>query len=311
MGFLIEYDDKNQAEEGHRLYRDTAPLDPQALPAPLVELGPNVEAYRDATVLADATYYYRASAYTGAVEKVSTELQVVAETATPPTDGLEVLYTMANMSADMKTLVDDQGLHNGLVSGCVRVPSPVGIKKALRFGENVENSNVDVVTMSSPGALIPSTNAPYTCCVWVSPSGVLHLGTYVNRVVEVFRTSEFSTFILALEDGGRASLYFSSSSFNTASDIYFTDPVKPGEFAHLTVVFDGSQCWLYRDGELDPASPVNAVSAASVEAYLGVYKPTGLTRNFAGDIGEFRWYTRALTPHEVKKVYNYGKRSLV
>ncbi|MDC8804204.1 hypothetical protein PRZ61_12205 [Halomonas pacifica] len=61
----IAWTDPNADEEGHYVYRDTAPLDLEALPAPLASLGPDVTTYDDTTAASATTYYYAVAAYKG------------------------------------------------------------------------------------------------------------------------------------------------------------------------------------------------------------------------------------------------------
>lgn len=55
-------------EEGFRLYRGTAPLDLDDLPAPLATLPPGTEQYDDETVAPATTYHYAVSAFRGDLE---------------------------------------------------------------------------------------------------------------------------------------------------------------------------------------------------------------------------------------------------
>lgn len=78
MGTTLRWRDNNAAEDGHRVYRGTAPLDPEALPAPLATLAADVTEYYDIDVVEGQAYYYRVGSYVGSVERVSEELQVEA-----------------------------------------------------------------------------------------------------------------------------------------------------------------------------------------------------------------------------------------
>jgi hypothetical protein len=63
---LLSWRDRNQGlaqEEGFRIYRDTAVLDLEDMPAPLATLDPDVTTYEDDTVAAATTYYYAVSAF--------------------------------------------------------------------------------------------------------------------------------------------------------------------------------------------------------------------------------------------------------
>lgn len=85
MGFRLSWLEDNVAEEGHRVYRDDTPMDPDNLPTPIVDLGPDVTGYDDGNVTPGESYYYRVGAYrVGAytagdtVEVVSDEIEALA-----------------------------------------------------------------------------------------------------------------------------------------------------------------------------------------------------------------------------------------
>lgn len=121
MGFKIVWRDSNLAEDGHYIYKSSAPMDPLNLPAPYDSIGPDVTEYVDGAVTAGNVYYYRVGAHTssGSVVKVSDEIEVTAsesfagadesfDTAIPeefgfryatpprPVDGLVVSYDSTN-----------------------------------------------------------------------------------------------------------------------------------------------------------------------------------------------------------------------
>lgn len=84
MGVLLTWNDNNEIEDGHRIYRSTSPMDPQNLPAPLAEVGPNVTEYLDRDVEPSTTYYYRVAAFLGGLELVGPEIEVTADVMTAP-----------------------------------------------------------------------------------------------------------------------------------------------------------------------------------------------------------------------------------
>lgn len=87
MTIRLNWEDNNLAEDGHRVYRGTTPLDPEDLPLPLAELGPDVTTWDDTDVEPSTTYFYRVTAVMGDVEAVSDETQVTtAGVLQPPTN---------------------------------------------------------------------------------------------------------------------------------------------------------------------------------------------------------------------------------
>ncbi len=79
MGIRITWQDTNASEQGHRVYRSASPMNPENLPVPLVELGPDVEEYEDGSVVDGETWYYRVSAFSGGAESVGAEIVKTAE----------------------------------------------------------------------------------------------------------------------------------------------------------------------------------------------------------------------------------------
>ena len=75
MAFRLTWTNNNGPdfpEDGFKVYRDIAPMDPSALPAPLATLPADTTQWDDVSPLADA--YYRVAAYKGATLAVSDEL---------------------------------------------------------------------------------------------------------------------------------------------------------------------------------------------------------------------------------------------
>ena len=79
MAVRLTWQDNNASEDGHKVYRSTSTMDPEALPAALDTLAADVTEYVDNTAVAGTTYYYRVSAYKGAVEAVSDEVSILAD----------------------------------------------------------------------------------------------------------------------------------------------------------------------------------------------------------------------------------------
>ncbi|QSR34755.1 hypothetical protein CFI10_07055 [Marinobacterium iners] len=78
MAVELVWTDLNASEDGHRVYRSASPIQDDALPAPLAELGPDETGYVDTTAVVGEVYYYRVSAFKGAVESLSVEIQITA-----------------------------------------------------------------------------------------------------------------------------------------------------------------------------------------------------------------------------------------
>jgi|CEGF01.1.fsa_nt_gi hypothetical protein len=78
MAVELVWTDLNGSEDGHRVYRSDTPILDGSLPAPLAELGPDETGYVDTTTVPGEVYHYRVSAFKGAVESLSVEIQITA-----------------------------------------------------------------------------------------------------------------------------------------------------------------------------------------------------------------------------------------
>ena len=62
MGYIyIGWQEKNNDEDGFRIYRSLSPMDIDNMPSPLANLPPNSTSYKDEDVEEEETYYYRDS----------------------------------------------------------------------------------------------------------------------------------------------------------------------------------------------------------------------------------------------------------
>lgn len=121
----LTWDDLNASEEGHRVYRSLTPMDPGALPSPLAVLGPNVTTYDDLDIVAEELYYYRVSVYSGALEKTSGEVSIVAKNSDPLWGNVAVLLHFDS------SLTDQVGNSWVLAGAPPYVAGPPGFGQAL------------------------------------------------------------------------------------------------------------------------------------------------------------------------------------
>lgn len=113
MTIRLTWEDKNQSETGHRVYRSDAPMHLSALPEPLAELGANVTSYDDTTVEDGMTYYYRVSAVKPPIEAVSEEIMVIvndggSETLDPHYASVVALCHFEGLT-NVTTVTDETG----------------------------------------------------------------------------------------------------------------------------------------------------------------------------------------------------------
>lgn len=77
-----EYD--GLAGEGFKIYRADSPMNPESLPLPIATVGIEDREYMDETVIDNETYYYRIASYLGDAERLSGEIEHIAEISGDP-----------------------------------------------------------------------------------------------------------------------------------------------------------------------------------------------------------------------------------
>lgn len=146
MPVTLNWTDTNSNEDGHRVYRSTATIDPAALPTPLADLGADVATYTDGDVTEGETYYYRVSAYRGTSENVSEELIIEA---LPEADAYvasvgAVSYDPAETSSRVVQVPPEAGVGDLLILCCyvdfdfssTEIATPTGWTQMLSSGAN-------------------------------------------------------------------------------------------------------------------------------------------------------------------------------
>lgn len=84
MKVTVKWTNRNAAAEGHRIYKSTSPIDPEALPAVHTTLAPEVTEYVDTDVERGVRYHYRVGTFQGTDFALSTEMEIEAVPYTGP-----------------------------------------------------------------------------------------------------------------------------------------------------------------------------------------------------------------------------------
>lgn len=260
MGFRIHYRDRNVAEEGHRLYRDTQPIDTQDPPVPLVTLGPDVEMYDDATPVADQTYHMVVGAYTGGdtVEKFSDPIQVDAVELSTPLLCPEVQYSFNYRDEDR--IYPDDGEMIGEVHGTVEEDNSGPWGPAIRLTDDSYTGYVQIggagafpvigpfsiafgVKFSQYHSITSSRGGNYPL---VARSQGSSNATQTDFCCDVWGTNT-NPYLL------RFFFYGTDGSSNLVST-----PNLPtvGQWTSVVCVYDGLNLLIYLDKELKATEPV-------------------------------------------------------
>ena len=81
---ILRWQDTNNIEIGHKIYRSNSPMDINNMPTPIADIGVNATQYTDEDVIEGNFYYYRVSAYTTNGEEFSEEVYAEAIIALGP-----------------------------------------------------------------------------------------------------------------------------------------------------------------------------------------------------------------------------------
>lgn len=237
MGFILRWTDRNMAEEGHRIYRSTSPMDIQNMPAPIATLLADVEYYEDMNVVQGQTYYYRVGAYVGGVEKFSEEFQVVAQDSSPIVNKVNFYYTMENVTAT--DVVDFFGNYNGKIKG-TPTQVAVGAGSALQF-----NGTTDYLAVR--GLFKEGTYSELSAGCWFKTA------TNKDQILISFDRSEFYRLEIGGDAGG-ANSGIVGISVNTDVDLIDYGGITrvDDDEWHLAIfTFDEGEFTLYLDGRIE------------------------------------------------------------
>lgn len=84
MKLTLKWTNRNEGEDGTRVYRSDAPMDPEALPTPIGTVDPGVSEFVDENVVRGEIYYYRFEVFKGDDAALSNEMEVQALPRTGP-----------------------------------------------------------------------------------------------------------------------------------------------------------------------------------------------------------------------------------
>lgn len=236
MNVKLNWTDRNTNEHGHRIYRSSTPMDTQAMPLPVDELGPNATEWEDTDTPVDQEVYYIVSAVRGAEEVFSDEVMIdttpslseIKKITVAPRDELLSNFTMY---VNMEDFGED--FWGGLAhedGSDIRVKTPDGAdvpfdliycSRTAQVGElfirhdvGLSGAIIDVHYGDSALSNVPADDPNGMHAVWADfhrvyiPSGeTLRGGNLVDRVglggeVTVYNNSEglLSTRLLPISD---------------------------------------------------------------------------------------------------------------
>lgn len=313
MAFKLFWDDPNLAEEGHKVYRDTSPMNPLALPTEIATLGPNVVEYEDDddTIVDSTTYYYRVSAYVTGTEKVSDEITLSADSSSPIVGDANFYYKMDDITGT--TLADSLGKSDGtLVNGPTQVTFGV-TGYALQF-DGIDQR----VILNNPKLSTDSfTNLSAGCWFKTSAGG--------DMIFMSYDRSDFYRLGLGGDSAGFDSGKPGVSISGVGQDVFdmsgLTEDLRDDQWHLIIFTFDNGVLTLYLDGFVEQAYDTgysaigngNSSSGQTRYGYLGVGSEastpggtTGPDYFYEGLMTKAFEMYRTMSAAEVAHMYNRG-----
>jgi len=168
-----------------------------------------------------------------------------------------------------------------------------GPKKVIgKIGQGLSFDGVNDYV--SAGSVLSATDQPFTFSAWVNPASF---------------TSSWKTVMAGGCAGFDVVIYFSTVRFGrncgTPPGVFYSGPSLSAvnRWYHLTATYDGTNIELYVDNVKYAGGAVTYSNTSGF--YIGSYN--GVSELFPGLIDEVRVYNRALSPDEVKRLYNMGR----
>ncbi|MDY7117119.1 LamG-like jellyroll fold domain-containing protein [Halomonas sp. SSL-5] len=310
MTVRLRWTDGNPAETGHRIYRDGAAIDPEALPTPLADIGPDIEQYTDDTAVGGQTHHYRVSAYVGSVEKVGAELVVDANGPLDPVVGnVNFYYKMDTLVGG--EVVDAAGKHNALIrNGATQIA--VGTGYAMQF----DGSN-DYLAIRGLYRPADATYPEFSGGCWFKTSSA------DRQVLTSFDRSEFYRLQVCYGDGTSygdgTGLLGISVTVDTGKvlDVGGITRVDDDQWHLAVFTYDHGALTLYLDGRIEEQATYGTTlgpSRAGVDRY-GFVAVGSEANNEDGAKSTF-WFKgamtkvfemeRVMTEDEVVRMYRLG-----
>ncbi|HYE12825.1 MAG TPA: LamG-like jellyroll fold domain-containing protein, partial [Pyrinomonadaceae bacterium] len=165
-----------------------------------------------------------------------------------------------------------------------------------------------------PDSPAVSPTGAITVDAWVMPDSITQPTAFVAKYDS--STSQISYFF-GTNQGGKLEFYVSQSGTDSLARYALTDAevITPGVFSHVAATFDPQTqaIRIFVNGQEVASSLVLSGTVTSVfdgtqPLYLGAYKNGAgvITGHFDGLMDEVELFNRALTPHEIKAIYDAG-----
>lgn len=185
---------------------------------------------------------------------------------------------------------------NGTAAG---TPPTTGVGKFGRGGSF--NGTTDFINLGNNINL--SGNTPMTISAWINPTSFPGVGN--TLVVSKYDSGVAGEWYLGVNAGSHVAFERECGGFGTSG----INPLSTGTWQLITGVYDGTNLYLYINGQLDKTKVDScSISSTTENAAIGAGASgaSSSQQNFNGKIDDVRIYKRALSPQEVANLYNFA-----
>ncbi len=152
-----------------------------------------------------------------------------------------------------------------------------------------------------------------TICCWVKPESLSNVGFFVTKWATSGNQRSYMLYTYGVA-GGDVTAALSDNGTDLAWANTVGSVLSTGTWAHVAVVYNGTDIRIYVDGALSENGSDNPKTYSS-----GIYNGTadvrvggrdGSSNYFDGLMDEVAIFDRALSAEEIADIYNYGIRDL-
>ena len=155
----------------------------------------------------------------------------------------------------------------------------------------------DEVIILRPGAaFLPTAATPFTIAQWLKPAALP-----AGRSFTIRSSATGTSIFTAISSLGYLQ-YFTNAVTTTIGE-----PVEINSWVHFVLTYDGTVFRHYVNGAQTggPVTLIPAAGSATVPATLGAFNEAA-DNSFAGAIDDHRFYNRAITLDEIRRLYTWG-----
>lgn len=286
-----QYDGPNP--ESFSVYRSATPMDPEALPTPLaVAISGALRSYVDSTVTEGSTYYYRVSAIKGSVEKVSEELEHVAEVAGDPS-WLGVKSLLKFEGADGGTTFTDQIADTTWGNPNMAITSTEQFKFGTSAYKGTSTGQDSRIQVTGGGQLIPTNLTFFTieCWIYLTAYSMVQGSPIFSQSCSGGGCEQF----FGVTNAGRL-VFYRNTSVSVGNGVTVQSPadgdVPLNQWVHVAVTFDGRRHRLFING-VKKATGASTVGWANPGSGLPQYFGHVLVGNYPQNRSSLRGYADA------------------